>query len=144
MNPYVGLIFDLLILAALGATIFHALRLSKQFTKMQADRKAFEQLIAAMNVASSRAEAAIKAFKDTALDSGDKLQEKINTARGLTDELEIMIQAGDSLADRLGAAAEKGRKGALPEPNAPTARAAEPRSRAEKELLEALKSRQQP
>ncbi len=150
MNPMVGLIFDVVILAALGATIMYARRLSEQFNKMQADKQAFEQLIAALNLASSRAEGAIKALKDAVLSGGDQLQDKVNKARALSDELEIMIQAGDNLAERLSGAAENSRK--KPQAPALTSRAdmvedddatPQPRTRAEKELLEALKAKQQ-
>ncbi|HYD19358.1 MAG TPA: DUF6468 domain-containing protein [Patescibacteria group bacterium] len=150
MNPLIGLGFDVVILAALAATILYARRLSEQFTKMQADKQAFEQLISALNLASSRAEAAIKSLKDAVLQSGDQLQDKVNKARALSDELEIMIQAGDNLADRLSGAAEKKPKAQMP---ALSSRAdsvedddltPQPRSRAERELLEALKAKQQP
>ena len=151
MGAYASLIFDIVILVTLGATIFYARKLSSQFAEMRDDRKAMEQLIAALNTASSRAEAAIKSLKEAATTGGDSLQEKINAARGLSDELEIMVQAGDNLAERLQGIAETSRKGA-----ARTAAKAndeddksdgdekgQPRTRAEKELLEALKAKQQ-
>ena len=139
-----GLIFDLLILVALVVTIRQAIRLNRDFAQMQADRKAFENLISALNIPASRAESSIKSLKDTAIEGGDGLQEKINTARELTHELDIMIQAADSLANRLSGAAENAR-GPAPR-SAPLAAAAPaseaaPLSRAEKELLDALKAR---
>jgi len=137
MNPVVSILFDIVILAALGVTIRYALRLSQQFTQMQADKKAFDTLIQALNLAASRAEAAIQALKEAATGTGDKLQEKINAARALSDELEIMVQAGDNLAERLNTLAEKSRKAAAPDPEP-----VQPRSRAEKELLEAIKAKQ--
>lgn len=144
-----GLVFDLLILVALVVTIRQAVRLNRDFAQMQADRKAFENLIAALNVAASRAESAIKSIKDTAVEGGDGLQDKINAARELTHELDIMIQAADSLANRLGTAAEGARQqGSAPVQSARAAAAASapahdaPLSRAEKELLDALKARQ--
>ena len=139
-----GLIFDLLILVALVITIRQAIRLNRDFAQMQADRKAFENLISALNIAASRAESAIKSIKDTAVEGGDGLQEKINTARELTHELDIMIQAADSLANRLSGAAENARApAARSAPLAAAAPAADaaPLSRAEKELLDALKAR---
>jgi hypothetical protein len=137
LSAYVSVFFDLLILGALGATIRYSLKLSKQFERMQADRKVFEQLIQALNVASARAEAAIRALKEAATEGGDKLQEKINAGRALSEELEIMVQAGDNLAERLGALATQSRKAAVPD-EVP----AQPRTRAEKELLEAVKAKQ--
>ncbi|MBI1214762.1 MAG: hypothetical protein GC185_02960 [Alphaproteobacteria bacterium] len=168
MEGHLGLILDVLILLALGATIFHAQRLSRQFNRMQADREAFEKLIAALNAAADRAEAAIAAFKETAGVSGDRLQERINAARAISDELEIMVQAGDNLAERLQSLAEQGGKSAAaagprfgrmedieedagdeeppreePGEDRPRGTGLKPRTRAEKELLEALKAKQQ-
>ena len=141
---YVGLFFDIVILAALAVAIFYAVRLSKQFDRMQADKRAFEQLIQALNVASGRAESAIRALKEAAIGSGDTLQEKINAARAMSEELEIMVQAGDNLAERLGTIAEQSRKAAAPDsPAGDKPQGAQPRTRAEKELLDAVKARQQ-
>ena len=140
MNPFVGLFFDIVILIALGVTIFYCLRLSRQFNQMRADRRAFETLIQSLNLASARAEASIKAFKETAVGNGDILQDKINKSRALSDELEIMIQAGDSLADRLQSLAEKSRKATTGDTEPAEM---QPRTRAEKELLEAIKAKQQ-
>ncbi len=147
MMSIFGLVFDLLILVALVITIRQAMRLNRDFAQMQTDRKAFETLISALNVAASRAESAIKSLKDTAVESGDTLQDKINGGRELAHELDIMIQAGDSLANRLGTAAESARTGRpLATPAAAPAKsaspAAAPLSRAEKELLDALQARQ--
>lgn len=144
-----GLAIDIVMLCALGGTIFYGLRLSRKFDMLRADRKAFEQLISALNLAAARAEAAIQSLKAAAVESGGALQEKVGAARALAEELEIVVQAGDSLADRLGTLAEKSRRAAVsdsaPEGGLPAAepRAAQPRSRAEKELLEAVKARQQ-
>ena len=148
MSSFVTLFFDILILAALGVTIFYCLRLSRQFNQMQANRKAFETLIQSLNVASSRAEAAIRAFKEFATDGGDTLQEKIGRAQAMSDELEIIIQAGDNLANRLQDQAEKSRRAATGDsaPNRATsddlAVGTAPRTRAEQELLEALRAKQ--
>jgi hypothetical protein len=150
MSPYIGLFFDVIVLGALIATIFHAMKLSRQFKQMQDDKRAFEALISALNVAASRAEAAIGSMKEAATDSGTGLQDKITKARGMAEELEIMVQAGDNLADRLNKLATESRKAAPPPAFAADDSAADdtqkqslqPRSRAEKELLEALKAKQ--
>lgn len=151
INPYVSLAADVIVLLAIGAAIFYAARLSRQIRAMQADRKAFDLLIQALNLACAKAEGAVRNMKEAAEDADDSLQKQINKARALTDELEIMLQAGDSLAARLQKTAEKARTLA----DAPAAAAAAPhaeetqdsparapRSRAEKELLEALKAKQ--
>jgi hypothetical protein len=158
MGNYAGLILDIIVLCALAATILYARKLSKQFAETRADRKAFEKLIEAINNATARADIATRSLREAAQASGDHLQDKINAARGLADELEIVIEAGDHLASRLEGA---GRKSVAPLRETPVARepfprediaernaperisAAQPRTRAEKELLEALRAKQQ-
>jgi hypothetical protein len=150
MNPYAGLILDIVILCVLAATIIHARRLSRQFSEMQQGRKTFEKLIESINQAAARADSATKSLREAAQQGGDRLQDKINTARGLADELEIIIQAGDSLAERLEGLARKSaapRDPVLPRNENRAEKIAEtrgePRSRAEKELLDALRAKRQ-
>jgi chromosome segregation ATPase len=141
MSGTIGWMLDIIILAALAGTLLQSFRLSRQFNKMQADRKAFEQLIQALNIAVAKADTAIRAIRDAAASGGSALQEKVSRAQALAEELEIIVQAGDTLADRLGRLAEDNRK-LLGQPASASDDAPPPRSRAEKELIEALKSKQ--
>lgn len=148
MPAETGMIFDIVLLAALGVVIHRAWLLSKQFAEMQANRTAFEQLIQSLNIATQRAEGAIMGLREAATESADSLQNKINAARALSDELEIMVQAGDSLAERLQNLASKSRPAAsaaaatAEEPRDTAKPATAPRTKAEKELLEAVKAKQ--
>ena len=101
MSPIISLVFDVLIFGLLSVTIFYCIKLSRQFSDIEKSKIAFENLIKSMNFASARAEAAIQDLKKTVNEEGSILQEKINKALGIESELEIIIQAGDSLADRL-------------------------------------------
>lgn len=141
MSGTAGLVLDIIVLIALAATTWQGIRLSKQFNKLQADRKAFEQLIQALNIAVAKADTSIKAIRDAAAQSGQGLQEKLSRATALAEELEIIVQAGDNLADRLSTLSEQNRK-ALGTAHMPAEDKTPPRSRAEKELIEALKSKQ--
>lgn len=149
--PSLGLVLDIVLLGALGAVMHRAWILSKQFERTRADRAAFEQLISALNIAAGRAEEAIDGLKEAVQSAGDGLQSKVNSARALQAELEIMLQAGDSLAERLQTLAEKSRSSHAPD-NAPArpaaapvaAPATAPRTRAEKELLDALRDKTKP
>jgi len=139
--PVLGLLLDILLLGALGAAIYRAWVLSRQFEQVKADRAAFEQLISALNIAAGRAEEAIDGLRTATTDAGDRLQSKVNAARALEGELEIILQAGDSLAERLQTAAEKSRS-AAPVAEVPAAKTPEPRTRAEKELRDAMRAKQ--
>lgn len=169
MSSYVSLILDIVILGVLAATIIYARKLSRQFGEMRADRKAFEKLIEAINSATSRADIATRNLREAAQASSDILQDKINAARGLADELEIVIEAGDHLATRLEGLARRNPapppeaerssrdpassisprefaevlRGEAPQKPLREQAPGQPRSRAEKELLEALRAKQQ-
>ncbi len=151
--PSLGLILDIVLLAALGVAMHRAWMLSKQFEQARGDRAAFEQLISALNIAAGRAEEAIDGLKDAVKSAGDGLQSKVNNARALQAELEIILQAGDSLAERLQSLAEKSRtvqtQTPAPEPASAKQIAAQtpattPRTRAEKELMDALRDKNKP
>lgn len=142
----VAMILDVVVLVGLVATIFYAVRLSRQFEILQQDKGQLDTLIKNLSNATNRADIAVKNMRETAIDTGENLQNKINTSRALFDELEIMVEAGDNLADRLQDLAEKGRK-ASAKPSKKKASASkktndENHSRAEKELLAALKANQ--
>lgn len=145
-----GLGIDILLLVLLGVTMFFGLRLSRQFSEIRADQARLEVLVKQLNEASGRAENAVQAMKKTAIDTSEQLQGRIGKAQALSEELEIMIEAGDSLAERLQHIAEDSRKsvgaGAGKKPVSKPAAKSPPKkttgstgqSRAERELREAL------
>lgn len=136
------LVIDTLVLAALVATIFYAVRLSRYFSTLKTDQAEMQKLVKSLDLAAARAETAVKALKETAISSGGQLQEQINKGRSLFDELALMIEAGDNLADRLQNVAEKSRKAIITPPDVPTPLRGkdEPRTKAERELTEAILS----
>lgn len=161
-----GFYIDIVLLCVLAVVLVYAFRLSRQFSHIQDDQKQLETLIIQLNKASERAENAVQAMRESAVESGELLQEKINVSRTLIDELEIMIEAGDSLAGRLQVLAERSRKAAQEgeaTPAGPARKPAKPapaakkektalaedapelqgKSRAERELIEALRTRQE-
>jgi hypothetical protein len=150
MQGYMGFALDAVLLAALAAVAYRGWKLSRQFEKMQADRAAFEKLIAALNLAASRAEGAVMTMREAASASAEALQSRTNTARALCEELEIIVQAGDNLAERLQKLAENSGRQATAaallaadaQLTADTPPAPQPRTKAEKELLEAVKAKQ--
>lgn len=101
------LIMDALVILLLAGTIFYAVRLSFYIKAFQDSRSALEKLIGELSENIEKAEHAIEGLRESARQSGRDLQETINEAQGLTEELQIMSQAGDSLAGRLEKLAEK-------------------------------------
>lgn len=158
MPENLSLIMDIVVMALLAVTVFYAMRLSRQLNIMREGQGDLEQLVAELSSAVERADNAIRNMKQTASDSGDKLQKQINQARELFDELELITEVGNSLAERLQVLAERTRKSSgLSEPvgrklsgKAGKSRVSDeadggaddgsdkPRSRTERELLAAM------
>ncbi len=139
---------DIILLVILAVTMFFGLRLSRQFSEIKADQARLEVLVGQLNEASKRAEGAVASMKKTAVETSEQLQGRIGKAQALSEELEIMIEAGDSLAERLQHIAEDSRKTVGSSSKASAKPAAKTtsgttsgstkESRAERELREAL------
>ena len=99
MEP--GLIIDVVVIALLGATIFYALRLEQKLANMRSAQAALADVIRELNTSASRAEAGIQGLKAAAASSGQALDEKIKRARSLADEIELLLQSGERLGQRL-------------------------------------------
>jgi hypothetical protein len=154
----------------LGVTIFYAVRLSRSIRALRADRKNLEKLVTDLARSVSAAENAIAGMRNSAKDAGQKLQDRVDQARALVAELEIMTESADNLASRLEKSGTRpGRRARTPAQAAPAKGFAirdlefemgrgasgeemdaaaddaeaedEFRSRAEKELYEALRTR---
>lgn len=108
MTSIVSLIFDVVLAGLLIATIAYAIILNRGLTQLHQSRGEMEGLIRNFSEATARAEAGIKAMKRTASESGEALQRNIERAQGLRDELQFMIEAGDSLAHRLAETSQSG------------------------------------
>ncbi|MAM35001.1 MAG: hypothetical protein CMH28_08000 [Micavibrio sp.] len=107
----IGLIIDVVILLFLAATIFYAMRLSSQLKILKDSKAELEQLVSNLAINITRAQEAIQEMHDVADDSGAQLHGLLKKAQGLSEELEIITEAGDSLANRLeNLAGEAGKK----------------------------------
>lgn len=96
-----GLIIDIVVIALLGATIFYALRLEQKLANMRSAQAALADVIRELNTSATRAEAGIQGLKAAAASSGQALDEKIKRARSLADEIELLLQSGERLGQRL-------------------------------------------
>ena len=106
-----GFIIDIVILLFLAATIFYAIRLSSQLKILKDSKSELEQLVSNLAINITRAQEAIQEMHDVADDSGAHLHGLLKKAQGLSDELQIITEAGNSLANRLeGLAGDAGRK----------------------------------
>lgn len=101
MSPTVSLVIDLVMVGLLVATIAYAIILNKQIVRLRESRGELAELIKGLNEAMSKAEGGVRGMKATAHNTGEGLQRTIDKAAALRDELQFMIEAGNTLADRL-------------------------------------------
>lgn len=161
------IILDLLVSVLLIATIVYAVTLNQRLTQLRKNRDEMAKIIVSFNDATVRAESSIPKLKKAAEDAGMALQERVEKAHSLRDDLAFMIERADTMANRLenavrsartevrpqvanqaGAAASRPGSGSGQGSRAATVAAAaaasevdvDERSEAERELLRALQS----
>jgi hypothetical protein len=103
-----GLIIDVIVIALLAATIFYAFRLERRLANMRGAQAALGDVIRELNGATARDEAGIQGLRAAATSSGQTLDDKIKRARGLGDELALLLQAGERLGNKLEAPRSQG------------------------------------
>ncbi|MEO0393623.1 MAG: DUF6468 domain-containing protein, partial [Pseudomonadota bacterium] len=109
MGNIVSLVLDLILVALLVAVLFHAIKLSRKITALRESRKEMDATIRQFFEASAKAELAIKNFQKSASDTSAKLDGDTKRAQLLSDELKLMIDSGNGLAERLETVVEAGR-----------------------------------
>ena len=110
MGNIVSLVLDLVLVALLVAVLFHAIKLSRKLTALRESRKEMDATIRQFFEASAKAELAIKNFQKSASDTSAKLDGDTKRAQLLSDELKLMIDSGNGLAERLETVVEAGRE----------------------------------
>ncbi|PWC56662.1 DUF6468 domain-containing protein [Azospirillum sp. TSO22-1] len=101
MSPTVSLVLDLVMMGLLVATIAYAIILNRQIVRLRESRSELAELIQGLNDAMAKADTSVRGMKATAHNTGEGLQKTIDKAATLRDELQFMIEAGNTLADRL-------------------------------------------
>ena len=137
------LILDVVLIAFLAVTIGYAVVLNRKLTALRRNKTELQQLAATFTQATLKAEDSI----GRVMTGSEALQERVNKAQGLHDDLAFLIDRANSAADRLEGAVRSARPKAPPGPTPAAASRAsdfedgiEPRSEAERELLKAIRS----
>lgn len=105
-----SLVMDILITVLLAATIFYAVRLSKHLEVFRSNRSDMERLIRDLSAQITRAQEGITTLDDVAKESSAELRKLVDRATGLSDELQIINESGNKLAERLENMATKNRE----------------------------------
>jgi hypothetical protein len=137
-------ILELALIVLLGATLFHAVRLERALGVLKRDRVQLQELIAGFNASTRQAEIGTERLRAAADGAGQQIARQVDAALSLKDDLALLIERGDHLADRLDAQVRAGRPLVNDAPRLTVVAngdAAEPRvrSQAERDLLKALR-----
>lgn len=137
-------ILEVVLVLLLAATLFHAVRLERALGVLKRDRVALLELVASFNASTRQAEAGIERLRGVADGAGQQVARQVDAALLLKDDLALLVERGDRLADRLDAMVHAGRPLAAAAPRLAVVNdmlAAEPRvrSQAERDLLKALR-----
>jgi hypothetical protein len=135
---------EIVLILLLGATLFHAVRLERALGVLKRDRAELQDLIADFNTSTRQAEIGIERLRVAAEGAGQQIAQQVDAALALKDDLVLLIERGNRLADRLGTLVHAGRTLAGKTPNLTVvadAEAPQPRvrSQAEHDLLKALR-----
>ncbi len=110
MSYDISLLLDGLILVFLGVTIFYAARLSIFLKTFRESRNGMQTLIRDLTITITKSEQAIETMKSHAAETEKEIREIVGEARFLSDELRIMNETGDGLAERLEKLADRNRE----------------------------------
>ena len=136
-------ILELALVALLAATLFHAVRLERALGVLKRDRAQLQDLIVGFNDSTHQAELGIERLRIAADGAGRQIAHQVDAALALKDDLALLSERGDTLADRLEALVHAGRPlaGAPPRLTVVADAGGEQRvrSQAERDLLKALR-----
>lgn len=143
-----SLVLDVVMIGLLAGTMVYAFVLNRNLERLRAYKTEFETVVQKLVASINHAETGLRDMKLHAQEVGSVLEEQVAHARGLSQELQFMIESGDSLANRLSRAADAGASPSSEMPKQPAGlfagkKPAEPppgktKSRAETQLMEDL------
>ena len=137
-------VLEIALVALLAATLFHAVRLERELGVLKRDRVQLQELIAGFNESTRQAERGIDRLRAATDGAGIQIARQTDAALALKDDLALLIERGNRLADRLDQVARVGRPLAAETPRLTVVSdndGAEHRvrSQAERDLLKALR-----
>jgi len=109
MSPTLTAILDLVLVALLGAVLVYAVLLNRQIIRLRESKGELSDLIRGLNEAMAKADSGVRGMRKAASEVGEGLRDTVVKAATLRDELSMIVETGESLADRLGSPGERSR-----------------------------------
>jgi len=98
----IGLVVELAVGALLIATIAYCFLLDRRLRALRDGEGDLKQVVVSLERATSRAQAAVGDLRISAEGMTRDLERDLKRARALADELALMVETGDRIAERLG------------------------------------------
>lgn len=133
------LLLEGMVTLLLVATIVFCWRLNARLGELRDARAEMGKLIGELDRATSRAAAAIADLKTASEGIGAALDDKMGGARVLADDLQLMLESGNRLADKLEDGIGSARRATQPAPAQPAIQPVELRTEAERDLARVLR-----
>ena len=137
-------LLEIVLVILLAATLFHAVRLERALGLLKRDRTELQELVASFNSSTRQAEIGIERLRGAAEGAGQQIAQQVDAALTLKDDLALLIERGNRLADKMGTLVHAARPVAGATPRLTVVSDSEevaPRlqSQAERDLLKALR-----
>ena len=94
-------LLEIILILLLAATLFHSLRLERALGILKRDRTALEDLVVAFNDSTRQAEQGIERLRNAADGAGQQISRQVDLSGGLKEDLRLLIERGERLADEL-------------------------------------------
>ena len=134
---------EILLATLLAMTIGYCIVLDRKLRGMRRAQGDLQGLLQNFTAATARAEESVAALRQASTELSLELDERIDSGRSLRDELILINQSGNAIAERiengLGGRPGKIEAGAAAKA-APAPRSTGPRSESERELMQALRA----
>lgn len=141
----IPVLLDLLLIFMLGATIAYCVNLSRKLSVMRDAQQELHKVAEDFDRAIVRSKMGIEELKSASETIGQDLQQELDDARGLLEELKLINASSSRIADKLQESVDgSGRQIASRNEGTPTDTSEEtnagiePRTEAERELLQML------
>lgn len=109
-----GLVLDVVLVALLAAALVYMAQLNRRLDALRAGRAELEALVKRFTESTQQAQSTIDSMKAAAASTGKGLQEEIDKARGLREDLAFLAERANGLADQLELAIARARPQAAP------------------------------
>ena len=100
MTTMLATALELLLSVLLAATLVYCIVLERRLAAVRKGQDGLKKMIGELNAAIAGAGASLRALKSAAADAAETLDERLKRARALSDELSLLTNSGERIAQR--------------------------------------------